>query len=499
MKTQIVNIEPHDDYGSVRDKVLWTRSPRVLLVWPGRGSVLSTKLDLVLLKRLGRQYGVVLGLVTFDPQVRSHARQLAFPLFDSVENLPESVWNTWEDQPLLPQAPSQRELIARPAIHDTLFKSPRRPLYRFLILLLPISFFISALLLLLPTAVITLQPTTLREFESVAFVLNEESADRDLILPLIQRTLEVDGEYRLATSGSQTIPDQPASGSVIFTNLTDDTVTVPAGTVIRSSSQDTLYFLTDETIQLKAGRGEQSIANITASTAGPIGNLAPETIDTVDGILGLSLRVTNPDETLGGSSRSRRAVIPADIRAIRRILEVELETEFLNAIRETLLPGEILLETTYEIAEVLDAVYDPGLGEIADSLSLNLTQVATISVIDGQQLESMIAKELIGTLPPGYIFAPGSPSILAVHENPDPDEGFPIIEIDFSLITYPEIDVQKIKESLRGIKLGALDGSLLQLYAQDLNPSVLISPAWWSRLPFFTYQIEVLVSPEASS
>ena len=57
MKIQIINIEPHDDYGSIRDKLLWAKAQRAVLVWPGRGTALNRRLDLVMLKRLGQQLG----------------------------------------------------------------------------------------------------------------------------------------------------------------------------------------------------------------------------------------------------------------------------------------------------------------------------------------------------------------------------------------------------------------------------------------------------------
>ena len=82
MKTQIVNIDPHDDYGSVRDKLQWAKALRVILVWPGRGDVLTSRLDLVLLKRFAQQRRFALGLLTFDPRVMAHARELSIPILD---------------------------------------------------------------------------------------------------------------------------------------------------------------------------------------------------------------------------------------------------------------------------------------------------------------------------------------------------------------------------------------------------------------------------------
>jgi len=51
VKTQIIQLEEHDDTISVKDKMDWSQTPRVLLVWPERGKVFRNRIDLVLLDR----------------------------------------------------------------------------------------------------------------------------------------------------------------------------------------------------------------------------------------------------------------------------------------------------------------------------------------------------------------------------------------------------------------------------------------------------------------
>jgi hypothetical protein len=114
VKTQIVNIDPHDDYGSIRDKLLWTKALRVILVWPGRGDVLTSHLDLVLLKRLGQQENIALGFLTFDPRVIAHAIDLSIPVFENLENIPESSWDLWKPDKEVPTAEHQQHDINRP-------------------------------------------------------------------------------------------------------------------------------------------------------------------------------------------------------------------------------------------------------------------------------------------------------------------------------------------------------------------------------------------------
>ena len=92
MKTQIIHLEPHDDVISARDKMDWGQTGRILLVWPERGSVLTRRLDLVLLKRHSAFLGAQLAIMTSDADVLFHARRLAIPVFKNLRQAQRSHW-----------------------------------------------------------------------------------------------------------------------------------------------------------------------------------------------------------------------------------------------------------------------------------------------------------------------------------------------------------------------------------------------------------------------
>ncbi|MBK8617532.1 MAG: hypothetical protein IPN96_10585 [Anaerolineales bacterium] len=78
MKTQIITLESHDDLISVRDKLSWAKTPRILLVWPKYEKVTLRVLDLKVLQRHADSLGAQLGLVTRRANVRRDANRLAF-------------------------------------------------------------------------------------------------------------------------------------------------------------------------------------------------------------------------------------------------------------------------------------------------------------------------------------------------------------------------------------------------------------------------------------
>src|SRR5512138_1642491 len=83
MKTQIITLESHDDLISVRDRMSWAKTPRILLVWPKYEKITLRQVDLKVLQRHAASLGAQLGLVTRRRRVRVEAEALHIPVFES--------------------------------------------------------------------------------------------------------------------------------------------------------------------------------------------------------------------------------------------------------------------------------------------------------------------------------------------------------------------------------------------------------------------------------
>src|SRR5262245_11489507 len=85
----------------------WAQTARVLLVWPPAGRVLSRRIDLVMLQRHARRMGAQLALISTDPVVREHARDLGLPAFDTLE---ASRGQAWRDRIAKSPQPARKRL-----------------------------------------------------------------------------------------------------------------------------------------------------------------------------------------------------------------------------------------------------------------------------------------------------------------------------------------------------------------------------------------------------
>ncbi len=92
MKTQIITLESHDDLISVRDRMSWAKTPRILLVWPKYEKVTLRQVDLKVLQRHASSLGAQLGLVTRARRVREDAEALRIPVFESTGQAQRVAW-----------------------------------------------------------------------------------------------------------------------------------------------------------------------------------------------------------------------------------------------------------------------------------------------------------------------------------------------------------------------------------------------------------------------
>ncbi|HRQ23225.1 MAG TPA: hypothetical protein PLF42_07330, partial [Anaerolineales bacterium] len=110
MKTKIITLESHDDLISVRDRLSWAKTPRILLVWPKYEKVTLRLLDLKVLQRHADSLGAQLGLVTRRANVRRDAESLGIPVFKSTADAQKQAWASPEPRVQRIPPPPRRDL-----------------------------------------------------------------------------------------------------------------------------------------------------------------------------------------------------------------------------------------------------------------------------------------------------------------------------------------------------------------------------------------------------
>ena len=93
MKTHLVQVAPFDDIISIRDKMAWGKSDRILIIWPrSRTATMERRLDIQMLKRRADELGAQLAFVAKSREVRFHAKILDIPVFRSARAAQNDSW-----------------------------------------------------------------------------------------------------------------------------------------------------------------------------------------------------------------------------------------------------------------------------------------------------------------------------------------------------------------------------------------------------------------------
>src|SRR5512135_2673770 len=158
MKTQIIALEAHDDFISVRDRMSWAKSPRILLVWPKSEKITLRPADLRILQQHASFLGAEMGIITRRGEVRRDAERFGIPVFGSAAAAQRQPWRP--KRPLSSASPegtrrSRHELEAmRDAARGEGMRWMSRPLFR-------VGFFLIGVLAVLAIAAVFVPEATI--------------------------------------------------------------------------------------------------------------------------------------------------------------------------------------------------------------------------------------------------------------------------------------------------------------------------------------------------
>lgn len=494
MKLQILHLDPHDDNISTRDKLAWAKADRVLLVWPSSGEILQRRLDLVLIHREAARRGLVLGLLSYDPQVRDNARGLGIPVFDSLDDLPEERWERYRS----PQRyqPSERAATApdrRKEPPSRPSRGPQRPWVRYPAIALAVLALLSLAWALIPRATLFIEPTSRQRSGTFSFSLrsppsNEPSGGKNL--PSREIDAGVTVSERIEASGRTKVPSEHARGILLFTNLTGDPVDIPEGASTRSLGEASVRAVTLRAMTLPAGEGTQGQVEAMAAEPGEAGNLPPETIRAVDGTLGLAVSVANPAPFEGGASAFEPTVTEGDLERLREAAVSSALEQGLADLEEAVGPAWELVEGSLRLEEVLAEEYEAEAGELAASVGLTMTARIRALAFSREDLVQAIERQLATDEANGQVWRPIPDSVeLKEFRTTTGQSEAHLIDAQVTWRAYRPPDGMEVRSAAAGLEPEEVAALASAFDLQSIRPE--LWPSWSPRLPFLPSQISL--------
>jgi hypothetical protein len=502
VKTQIIQLETHDDTISIKDKMGWSQTGRVALVWPARGQLMDRRLDLVLLKRHSQALGVQIALVTKDREVRFQASQLGIPVFRSLR---KAQTQRWKRIPRKTSGPASEvsgqerlsrieKLLENPLHRARDNRSMSQPV-RIAIFGLAVAAVLSIAAVLVPSSKIYLSPESGLQ-EITLTVTADEAVDQinlGGILPVSWTPVTVEGRGSIPTSGTMSLPFGYATGEVLFKNLTDQVVIIPANTVV-STANSTHRFLTQKEVRIPAGPGMENTAPIKAIAPGSSSNLSTGRIVAIESDLGVLVTVNNTSPVTGGSMISSPAPNSQDRQQVREDLITSLSSNALQEMRGNLDPGDILLSDSPTLVRVVSESYTPRDLQPASELELILRLDFKIPYTAAEDVDDFARSILDANLPEGFQAVPTSMEVAQV-TTPKLEDG---VTKPWKIMLSRAIQSDPSPQEAASLALGHRPELASQLLMENLSissaPRFETSPSWWPVIPFVPIRIEVIMT-----
>ncbi len=502
---QILELHDHEDVHSIRDRLDFAQSDRVLLVIPPYSDVLKKRVDLQLIQRHAQEKRLEIALVTRDLDRRALAAELDVPTFFTVESgQRRQRWRRAGEDDFGPYRPpdrseahrAARERDARLAVNET-----RRKLWTYLkfglIGVVALALIVS-LIAVLPSAEVYLVPQSERVVANATVIVDSDLKSVDVAagrVPARAARTEVKGIRTIPTTGKRSIPTSRATGVVFFVNQLNIPFRVQKGTVVRTSAgaQATRFVVTSD-VDVPAGIGAQAQAPIEAVEVGVQGNVPPNFINEIEGVAALSLRVSNPDATRGGGNRDVAAVDPADLDNARTLLIEELKQQALAQLAaEELQPTEFLLASSLGAEAVLDATFDKEVTEQATELTLQMRVTFSALAVDSEDANAIVFAAMQAQSSSGYDLLPDGLVFQRSTETPIGETGQYQFEMQGIGYAAAGIDVGDALESIAGKPAGSAAAILQQRLPLQKPPRITIYPSWFPLVPLLPVRMQAVV------
>ena len=495
MKTQIITLESHDDLISVRDRLSWAKTPRILLVWPKYEKVTLRQVDLKVLQRHALSLGAELGLVTRARRVREDASALGIPVFVSTGQAQRLAWpkprrRTW------PRHAPRKDLLDRRREQARAGEAAWRayPSVRVGSFAVGVLSVLVLVALFIPRAQVTLQPES--KVQSVVLPVSASPSVESVFItgsiPARELHTVVEGEQTITVTGEGTIPQSKAKGVALFRNLTQQAVTVPAGTVIHSGDPEHVRFVTTRDGVVDAGVGETLELPVEAIEGGLAGNLEAEAVNVIEGRLGLVLSVTNPEPLKGGRELASVQASDADRKRAKNLLMKSLESDAREQLADKISPGDILFEEAFAVSQILSEAYDPPAGAVGTTLTLAMQVEYSVLYASASDLTALASLALNASLPSGFSPASNAITVKPVTQPLSSENGSTRWTVRAERRIVQQINVAQVTQMIQGVGSQNAQTQLEKNFPLAGSPEIDLSPSWWPWVPIVPFRISVV-------
>jgi hypothetical protein len=357
---------------------------------------------------------------------------------------------------------------------------------------------------LAPYTSVTLIPVTETLSAELTYGIAGGSTPLDLAVPPRTLAKTVTFEASIPTTGERFVPDQTATGELLFTNPTTVEIFVAAGTLLYTADGAEYATATDLTIPAADPFGSLTFGSASVQvTAGEPGNAGNQPAEALTGQLDSGVYYSNRSEIAGGTERRIAVVSQADKVALEQQALSWFESLGAAELADQLQPGEEFLSGSLAAGQP-QLSFDQQVGADAAQLTVRGTVALSGAAYNAAELHAAareaLNSELTGLAPSGEVLIADSVDI----GQPQPlgSAAPPTFMLNGTAATRAVISPEQLEEA-RAELVGAdaqRAGEVVATLPGVASSQVEVGPGWlpFGRKPRLESRVTIEVIDEPS-
>jgi len=255
---------------------------------------------------------------------------------------------------------------------------------------------------------------------------------------------------------------------------------------------DGIRFITTEDGAVDAGVGKKIELPIEAVEGGIAGNLEAETINAIEGRLGLSLSVANLEPTVGGRELSSVQASDGDRTRVKELLLKSLEERARENFLTELNSGDMLFENTLVISQTLSEEYDPPAGAAGTKLTLTMQVEFSVQYASASDLTELATLAMNASLPSRFHSASDAVNVKPVTNPFLAEDGSLHWTMRAERLIAQSFDAAQVTQLVLGYGVKKAQANLNENLPSASSPQIQLSPSWWPWVPLVPFRVEVV-------
>jgi hypothetical protein len=182
----------------------------------------------------------------------------------------------------------------------------------------------------------------------------------------------------------------------------------------------------------------------------------------------------------------------ADRERAKAQLINSLEGDAHQKLAAELTSGDVLLENTFAVSQILSEVYDPPAGAAGTKLTLTMQVEFSARYASAQDLAELASLALNASLPPGFLGQSDALTIKSVTKPVASADGSSHWTVRAERRIVQQINHSQVTQLIQGIRSQRVTPLLEKALPLEKSPRLNLSPSWWPWVPIVPFRISVI-------